>query len=234
MPGARLTRRDRRAIATGLASGLGYAEIARGLARPISTVSREVTRNGGRAGYDPDAAHRATKQRLRHRKPGVESAAGPPCRGLDTVTAAEQRLAATLVDTGLARTPARVLAVLYTSDQASLSAAHLSRHLQISSASVSKAIGYLEQQGIVRRERIPARRAERYAVDADAWSQAILASAQRNQQFADAARQGAELLGRATPAGARLHLLSRIHQQLSNDITAQVRHWRRTLAEPPS
>lgn len=63
MPGSRLTRRDRRTIAAGLADGLGYAEIARRLARPTSTISREVTRNGGRAGYDPDAAHRTTKRR---------------------------------------------------------------------------------------------------------------------------------------------------------------------------
>src|SRR5437879_2477364 len=63
MPGSRLTSRDRRSIATGLANGLGYAEIARRLARPTSTISREVARNGGSAGYDPGSAQRATKQR---------------------------------------------------------------------------------------------------------------------------------------------------------------------------
>ncbi|MBO1416423.1 helix-turn-helix domain-containing protein, partial [Streptomyces sp. FH025] len=47
MPGGRLTQQDRRRIATGLAEGLGYGEIARGLGRPTSTVTREIARNGG-------------------------------------------------------------------------------------------------------------------------------------------------------------------------------------------
>ncbi|MDA0638253.1 helix-turn-helix domain-containing protein, partial [Nonomuraea sp. MCN248] len=60
MPGSRLTWQDRRRIAAGLAEGLGYAEIARGLDRPTSTVSREVARNGGPGVYRPDHAHQAT------------------------------------------------------------------------------------------------------------------------------------------------------------------------------
>ncbi|MGS2586459.1 helix-turn-helix domain-containing protein [Streptomyces hebeiensis] len=41
MPGGRLTQQDRRRIAAGLADGLPYAEIARRLDRPTSTISRE-------------------------------------------------------------------------------------------------------------------------------------------------------------------------------------------------
>jgi IS30 family transposase len=55
----RLPRRGPRALATsdredisrGLAAAWSLAAIARGLRRPTSTVSREVARNGGRAGY---------------------------------------------------------------------------------------------------------------------------------------------------------------------------------------
>jgi len=42
---------DREQIAAGLSEGLSLAEIARRLDRPTSTVSREVQRNGGHAGY---------------------------------------------------------------------------------------------------------------------------------------------------------------------------------------
>ncbi|MEU9115108.1 helix-turn-helix domain-containing protein, partial [Streptomyces sp. NPDC048483] len=63
MPGARLTQAERQQIAVGLADGLAYAEIARRLARPTSTITREVTRNGGPTGYRADLAHRATQQR---------------------------------------------------------------------------------------------------------------------------------------------------------------------------
>jgi IS30 family transposase len=43
MQGGGLTRQDRRQIALGPAEGLAYAEIARGLDRPTSTIAREVT-----------------------------------------------------------------------------------------------------------------------------------------------------------------------------------------------
>ncbi len=229
MPGSRLTRRDRRVIAAGLADGLGYAEIARRLARPTSTVSREVTRNGGRAGYDPDAAHRATRRRAHHRKPGAEDATS--LRRPDTVQAVERLLAATLIGTGLPTMSGRVLAALLTTDDAGMTAAELVRHLRVSAASVSKSVRYLEEDGLIRRERIAQRRVDRHVVDPDAWFQAFLASAQRNHALADTARRGSDVLGRDTPAGARLHLLSRFHQQLTDDIIDRARHWRHVLTE---
>ena len=42
MPGGRLTQQERQTITLGLADGLPYAEIARRLDRPTSTVTREV------------------------------------------------------------------------------------------------------------------------------------------------------------------------------------------------
>ncbi|MFB7357563.1 helix-turn-helix domain-containing protein [Streptomyces gardneri] len=47
MPGGRLTQQERERIAAGIAAGLSYAEIARRVGRPTSTVSREISRNGG-------------------------------------------------------------------------------------------------------------------------------------------------------------------------------------------
>ncbi|MFI6396233.1 GbsR/MarR family transcriptional regulator [Nonomuraea sp. NPDC050540] len=128
---------------------------------------------------------------------------------------------------------ARVLAALLLStDATGMSAAELVRHLRVSPASVSKSVGYLDGEGVIRREQTTRRR-DRYVVDPDAWFQAILASADRNQRIADTARRGSDLLGRTTPAGARLHALSRFHQQLTNDIIERARHWRHVLTEPP-
>ncbi|MGW5118432.1 helix-turn-helix domain-containing protein, partial [Streptomyces noursei] len=61
MSGGRLTQQERRQIARGLADDLAYAEIARRLGRPTSTVTREVMRNGGPTDYRADLAHRATE-----------------------------------------------------------------------------------------------------------------------------------------------------------------------------
>src|SRR5262252_9424899 len=65
MPGGRLTQEDRRRISTWLAEGLSHAEIGRRLSRPTSTITREVNRNRGPAGYQADLAQRATRQRAR-------------------------------------------------------------------------------------------------------------------------------------------------------------------------
>ncbi|MBN6050808.1 helix-turn-helix domain-containing protein, partial [Nonomuraea sp. RK-328] len=77
MPGGRLTQPERRRIAAGLAEGLSYSEIARSLRRPTSTVTREIARNGGPSGYQPDRAHLATERRARRRKPGGVAPARP-------------------------------------------------------------------------------------------------------------------------------------------------------------
>src|SRR5258708_17126887 len=74
MPGERLTEQDRQRVAAGLAERLGYAEIARRLGRPTSTISREVARNGGPDGYRADNAHQATRRRARRRMPASSPA----------------------------------------------------------------------------------------------------------------------------------------------------------------
>ena len=51
-----LTRSEREDISRGIASGSTFREIARHLDRAVSTVSREVTRHGGRPAYRAHAA----------------------------------------------------------------------------------------------------------------------------------------------------------------------------------
>src|ERR1700742_84587 len=85
MPGGRLTQQERQQIATGLADGLAYAEIARRLDRPTSTITREVMRNGGPTAYRADLAHRATERRAPRRSPAAPrgSQAPPQAHGRD-------------------------------------------------------------------------------------------------------------------------------------------------------
>ena len=60
MPGIRLGLEERETVGLGLARGECFAEIARRLSRPTSTVSREVARNGGRGCYRATIAQKAT------------------------------------------------------------------------------------------------------------------------------------------------------------------------------
>lgn len=88
----------------------------------------------------------------------------------------------------------RVLVCLYTTDAGSLTASELVQHLQVSPASISKAIAFLKSQTLIRRERGEGRR-ERYVVDDDVWYQAMVASARSNAQVVDVARHGVAILG---------------------------------------
>ncbi|MFI0464353.1 helix-turn-helix domain-containing protein [Saccharopolyspora sp. 5N102] len=231
MPGGRLTHEERRRIGAGLAAGLGYAEIARELGRPRSTISREVARNGGVRGYRANQAQQATAWRARRRKPGGHPeipAADTDGRDPRTVREFEERFVGMMVETGLPAMMARILACLFTSDTGSTTAAELVARLQVSPASVSKAVGWLEQRGLVGRERDGRR--ERYVIDEHVWYQAWLASVGSMARWADLTRQGADLLGDATPAGARLGATSRFFQHLGRDMVQAAEHWRQTLS----
>jgi DNA-binding transcriptional regulator GbsR (MarR family) len=223
MPGGRLTNEDRQHIAAGLAEALGYAEIARRLGRPTSTISREVARNGGPEGYRPDHAHQATGWRARRRNPAptpeLPAAVDAYGRDPEAVRGFAEDFAALMVQTGLPRMAARVLACLVTTDAGARTAAELVHQLRVSPASVSKAIGYLEGLEVVRRERDPRRRRERYIIDDDTWLRTWLTSARTNAMLADTAQQGAKVLDTATPAGARLDQLGKFFTQLSDDMS---------------
>jgi DNA-binding transcriptional ArsR family regulator len=212
MPGGRLSQQERQQIALGLADGLAYAEIARRLDRPTSTITREVMRNGGPTAYRADLAHRATERRAHRRRQPVPrgSQAAPQAHGRDAqaVRDYEEAFTTLLMQQGLPKMMSRVLTCLYTTDAGSLTASELVRRLQVSPASISKAIAFLDAQGLIRRER-DERRRERYLVDNDVFYQGMVAAARSNAQLAETAREGVRILGPGTPAAARLENISR-------------------------
>jgi len=236
MPGGRLTQQERQQIGLGLADGLAYAEIARRLDRPTSTITREVMRNGGPTGYRADLAHRATERRA-HRRRQAEprgSEAPPQAYGRDAeaVREYEETFTTVFMRQGLPKMMSRVLACLFTSDAGSLTASELVRRLQVSPASVSKAIAFLESQDLVRRERDENRR-ERYVVDDDVWYQSMVASARGTFQLAETARQGVGILGPDTPAAARLENIARFLDFVSESLIRAADQAREVLHTKP-
>ncbi|MGP3932108.1 helix-turn-helix domain-containing protein [Nonomuraea sp. KM88] len=209
MPGGRLTHEDRRQIAIWLAEGLGYAEIARRLGRPTSTISREVARNSAPGGYLADRAQQAAGQRARRRR-ALQAAERPA----EPVHGFVERLAILLAGTGLPRMPARVFVCLLASGSGSLTSAELVRRLQVSPASVSKAIGYLEAMELVRRAQDSGRR-ERYVIDDDVWLHAFRADTGAHAEVAAAARHGIEIFGTGSPVAARLGEMARFFTWIS-------------------
>ena len=131
--------------------------------------------------------------------------------------------------TGLAPMASRVLAEVFTDDAGALTAAELAGRLRVSPASVSKAVADLERQGLLRRERDPHRRRDRYIVDDDVWIRAWLASARMNLLLAETARRGARILGAGTPAGARLEQTGDFLEHVTHDMTRAAERWQRAV-----
>lgn len=212
MAGGRLSLEDRRAIAAGLVKHLAYAEIARRIGRPTSTVSREVARNGHR-GYDADRAQQAARRGARK---------GVTARRADLVEGNRQafveELAAVLVGTGMPRMASLVFASLITSETDSMTAADLVHELAVSPASVSKAIGYLEGIELVERHSEPGSRRERYRVGDDVWTRTIRADSSSHASVADAAHRGLALFGTDSPAGIRLARMGLFFSNLTEQL----------------
>ncbi|HUN34867.1 MAG TPA: helix-turn-helix domain-containing protein [Trebonia sp.] len=236
MPGGRLTQPERQQIAHGLAEDLAYAEIARGLNRPTSTITREVMRNGGPTAYRADAAHRATERRAQRRRPAAprDQSMAPQADGrdADAVREYEEVFTTVLMQSGLPKMMSRVLTCFYTSDAGSLTASELARRLQVSPASISKAIAFLESQGLVRRER-DERRREHYIVDDDVWYRSMMASVSASAHLVETARQGVAVLGPGTPAAARLENIARFVDFVSESMARAAQQAREVLYTKP-
>nr|WP_283134735.1 MarR family transcriptional regulator [Rhizohabitans arisaemae] len=127
---------------------------------------------------------------------------------------------------------AKVLVCLYLTDDGRLTAAELVRRLRVSPASISKAVRDLEGVGLLRREPDPRGRRDSYIVGEDVWLQAWLGSVQVNEALVRIARHGAEVLGVATPAGARLAHAARIHAHIGHDMTHAAERWHETAFTP--
>lgn len=236
MPGGRLTQQERQQIALGLADDLAYAEIARRLDRPTSTITREVMRNGGPSAYRADLAHRATERRAHRRRQTTPRDPNTPAqahgRDADAVREYEEAFTTLLVQQGLPKMMSRVLTSLYTTDDGSLTASELVQRLQVSPASISKAMTFLESQGLIRRER-DERRRERYLVDSDVFYQSMIAAARSNAQLAETARQGVGVLGRGTPAATRLENIARFVDFVSESLARAAEQARDVLYTKP-
>ncbi len=223
MSEGRLTRQDRQRIATGLAEGRSYAEIARRLDRPTSTISREIGRNGGPGDYRPERAHQAAAQRARRRTLARSPEAEPKDRKVFEVEEGAVEMA---IGMGLPKMMARVLIGLWLSEDGRLTAAELSRGLKVSPASISMAVGYLTQQGLIRRDRDPQRRRDIYVVDDDAWYHSTVISSRQTLAAAEITKAAGQTLGLDTPVGRRLARGGAFLERISLDALASAERWR--------
>jgi DNA-binding transcriptional regulator GbsR (MarR family) len=137
-----------------------------------------------------------------------------------------ERFAAVLVEAGIPPMPARVFSALLVTDSGRLTAAELTELLGASPAAISGAVRYLAQVGMIGREREPGSRRDVYLLRNDLWYEMTLGRDQVIAHWADAAQEGAEILGPQTPAGRRLADSSDFFVFVQQELPALLERWR--------
>ena len=137
-----------------------------------------------------------------------------------------ERFAMTLTELGMARMPARVFGALLVTDSGRLTAPELADMLRVSPAAISGAVRYLEQTGLISREREPGARRDHYRVFDDMWYEVFTRRDRLLERWLDNSREGALLLGTDTPAGARMAEMLEFFEFLHKELPAMLERWR--------
>jgi DNA-binding transcriptional regulator GbsR (MarR family) len=155
----------------------------------------------------------------------VEAGPGPVTESKDPVFGYIERFAAALVAAGIPPMPARVLVALLVAESGRLTAAELAETLRISPAAVSGAVRYLIQVGLVHKERVPGSRRDHYRLPGNVWHDLLRMRDHIMQRWTALAREGIELLGPDTPAGARLAEHAAFFEFVSAELPEVLKRW---------
>jgi len=117
-----------------------------------------------------------------------------------------ERMGGALAAAGFPRLPARVFSAILVDEDGRMTSAELSGMLRVSPASVSGAVRYLEQLGMLRREREPGGRRDVYIVDDDSWHSAMSREEQTYAPLLTAMDVGLDGLSEGHAAYQRLYV----------------------------
>ncbi len=141
-----------------------------------------------------------------------------------------ERFAAVLTQSGFPRMPARVFAALLATDSGRLTSAELAAMLHVSPAAISGAVGYLVQVNLASREAEPGSRREHYRVHSETWYEAIARKDQVLDRCERSLRDGIDVVGRDTPAGARIAETLAFFEFMQTELPAMLERWRERKA----
>lgn len=127
--------------------------------------------------------------------------------------------------------PARVFAALLATDSGRLTAAELAALLHVSAAAISGAVSYLVQVNLASREAEPGSRREHYRVHNETWYEAIASKDQVLDRCERSLREGLDLIGRETAAGARIAETLAFFEFIQTELPAMLERWRARKAE---
>jgi DNA-binding transcriptional regulator GbsR (MarR family) len=142
-----------------------------------------------------------------------------------------ERMGGALTDAGLARLPSRVFSALVVDDDGRMTAAELAERLQVSPAAISGAVKYLAQIGFLHRERERGSRRDVYAVDDDAWHQAIMRRDQTYRPMLNALDDALEGLDAGTSPHHRLAIMREFLSFVNDEMVGIAERWLERRAE---
>ncbi|GLW06911.1 transcriptional regulator [Microtetraspora sp. NBRC 13810] len=139
-----------------------------------------------------------------------------------------ERMAMTLAEGGLPRMAARVLMVMMTAEQETLTAADIGTRLGVSPAAVSGAVRYLQQFGLISREPAAGDRRDHFRLLDTTWYEDSLVTEGIYHRLAEVSAAGITALGgRDTISGHRLEEMRDFFQFVSDQMGDLLDAWRR-------
>jgi DNA-binding transcriptional regulator GbsR (MarR family) len=129
------------------------------------------------------------------------------------------------------RIASRIFIALVATDAGSLTAAELAEQLRASPAAISGGVRYLTQLNLVSRGREPGSRRDHFRVENDVWYQTITQRDQLLERWTTSLREGADVLGDHTPAGARFAESVEFFEFLRKELGLISERWEKYRAE---
>ena len=134
-------------------------------------------------------------------------------------------MASALHQAGLARVPSLVFSQLLVDDDGRMTSAELAEALHVSPASVSGAVRYLEQIGMMRRERERGSRRDVYVVEEEAWHAALMRRDQVYGPMIAALSAGLDSVPADTPAHQRMLVTREFFAFINEELSALADKW---------
>jgi DNA-binding transcriptional regulator GbsR (MarR family) len=163
----------------------------------------------------------------------VADDAVPAAESKDPWSGYIERFAAVLMAAGFPPMPARVFVALLIADSGRLTAAELAAMLGISPAAVSGGVRYLIQLGLVHKERVPGSRRDYYRMPGNMWDDLLRMRDQVMSRWSAMVREGIDLVGPDTAAGARMAEQAAFLDFASAELAEVLARWKQYRAGRP-
>jgi len=142
-----------------------------------------------------------------------------------------ERMASSLHQAGLARVPSLVFSQLLVDDDGRMTSAELAEALHLSAGSISGAVKYLEQIGMMRRERVRGSRRDVYVVEDEDWHRALLRRDQVYAPMIAALTEGLTAVPVGTDAHQRILVTREFMSFINEEMSALADKWERRRQE---